>query len=76
MVGYRKDKDCNINRILQASFRDFKVSNRVMIVKLNYISLGPAIVRLGMSPEVTINKEVCKVITYFRKRIINMKNYT
>lgn len=52
-------------------FRDFKVSNRVMVIKLNYISLGPAIVRLGLSPEVTLNKEDCKVIKYFRKRIRN-----
>lgn len=52
-------------------FRDFKVSNRVMVIKLNYISLGPAIVRLGLSPEITINKEVCMVITYFRNGIIN-----
>lgn len=42
-----------------------------MVINLNYISLGPATVRLGMSPEVTINKEVCKVRTYFRKIIIN-----
>lgn len=63
---------CNVlNRILQAFFRDFKVSNRVMVIKLNYISLGPAIVRLGLSPEVTTNKEVYKVIPYFRKSIIN-----
>lgn len=63
-------------RILQAFFRDFKVLNRVMIIKLHYISLCPAIVRLGLSPEVTMNKEVCKVITYFSERKLQiMKNY-